>query len=327
MPSGIPINKRALSLRALKGPLSRFFIFSPFILLGASLLRAAAPAEINYQGKLTNASGNPENGSFNMTFRIYNAANGGNQCFQDVRSGVGVVNGVFSVLIGSTITGGIPSHVFLGGTGAPCPDPAVGRWLQVTVGTTDLLPRQKLVAAPYALSVAAGSVGTNEIADGGVDTVDLANGAVTGPKLGPDAVTGDKITDGTIGNADIADGAIADAKISGGISLSKLAGGTANINISGNAGAADGLSGKGIIYLTGSNPTCPGGYSIMMRKWASLTCISPSACSPGNGPSSCSAGGWGQEGLCFHYHNDTSGICQPLPCKSLSWSAVFCVAN
>ncbi len=38
---------------------------------------AAVPHLINYQGRLTDSSGNPLNGSYNLTFRIYDAGNKG----------------------------------------------------------------------------------------------------------------------------------------------------------------------------------------------------------------------------------------------------------
>jgi hypothetical protein len=66
---------------------------------------ADVPNLLNYQGRLTDPSGNPKNGTFTMQFALYDAATGGNQLpsgspWSETQS-VTVTDGVFNVLLGS----------------------------------------------------------------------------------------------------------------------------------------------------------------------------------------------------------------------------------
>ena len=61
----------------------------------------AVPQEINYQGYLTDAEGNPLNGSVSMTFRLYDNLTGGTLLWVEGPSSVTVKEGVFNVVLGS----------------------------------------------------------------------------------------------------------------------------------------------------------------------------------------------------------------------------------
>jgi hypothetical protein len=66
---------------------------------------ADAPNLLNYQGRLTDPSGNPKNGTFSMQFAVFDAESGGNQLptgspWSETQN-VSVTNGVFNVLLGS----------------------------------------------------------------------------------------------------------------------------------------------------------------------------------------------------------------------------------
>lgn len=112
-------------------------------------LFAAAPNFINYQGKLTDDSGVPISVPVNVTFKFYDAPSGGNQIGIDQPINVSPINGVFSTPIS------IPPNLFRD-------YPSV--YLGVKVGNSnEFAQRQQLVAAPYALSVAAGTIGVSEI--------------------------------------------------------------------------------------------------------------------------------------------------------------------
>ncbi len=67
---------------------------------------AQANPQINYQGKLTDSTGVAvANGSYDMEFRLYTAASGGSAIWTETLVGanqVPVVNGLFSVMLGST---------------------------------------------------------------------------------------------------------------------------------------------------------------------------------------------------------------------------------
>jgi hypothetical protein len=94
-----------------------------------------------YQGRLGDA-GQPAGGTYDLTFALFNAAAGGGQ-------------------VGSTIT--VPTTVVTNGLFLAVLDfggnfPGADRWLEISVRTngavafTTLAPRQKLTAAPYAIT-------------------------------------------------------------------------------------------------------------------------------------------------------------------------------
>jgi hypothetical protein len=98
------------------------------------------PQLINYQGKLTDASGNPvANGPYDFTFQIWNAASSGSKLWEETQSGVTVTDGMFNVQLGA--------H----GLAPVIPD-AGSAWLQVIVGATPINQRIRLVSTPYAYS-------------------------------------------------------------------------------------------------------------------------------------------------------------------------------
>ncbi len=113
-------------------------------------LVAAAPTYINYQGKLTNnQTGAPINNvETPVIFNFYDAEKDGNlKHFSQMI--VTPSNGVFSALIP------VPADLFI-------LNPEI--YLAINVNESgDFSQRQRLVAAPYALAVAPGSVGPNEL--------------------------------------------------------------------------------------------------------------------------------------------------------------------
>ncbi|MBN1993529.1 MAG: hypothetical protein JW953_12585 [Anaerolineae bacterium] len=108
----------------------------------------AVPAKtMNYQGYLTDNSGSPLNGSYNMVFSLWDeeAAGAGNREWGDeTHTGVSVSNGIFSVVLGETV----PLD--------PYTDFDEQLYLEIVVnGTT--LPRQTLRAVPYAMGLTSGA--------------------------------------------------------------------------------------------------------------------------------------------------------------------------
>lgn len=95
---------------------------------------------VNYQGRLAAPDGTPKNGTFGMSFTIYDAANGGNLVWgPESHSAVPVTNGLFNVGLGSQTSGGIPTTVWNG-----------DRYLQITVGGETLTPRELIRSVPIA---------------------------------------------------------------------------------------------------------------------------------------------------------------------------------
>ena len=162
---------------------------------------SAVPELINYQGYLTDAGGNPVNGDVAITFRIWDAEVGGTELWSEPHAAVTVTEGVFNVMLGSSvpITAGI-----LGGN---C-------YLGMTIGTdSEMVPRMKVTSAAYAIraryaeSVATGSVTTSALSDTAVTETKIASGAVSNDKLTNGSVTGSKVAAGTLTATHLQDGA------------------------------------------------------------------------------------------------------------------------
>lgn len=116
------------------------------LLLTISSVYAAIPERINYQGYLTDNSGEPITITVSMTFRIYTVASGGTALWTETQS-VTPAEGVFSVVLGST------NALFL--------DYSVNSqyYLGVQIGTdAEMTPRQLIT-----------SVGSSHTADTALD--------------------------------------------------------------------------------------------------------------------------------------------------------------
>jgi len=116
----------------------------------------ARPAKtMNYQGYLTDSSGNPLDGDYDMVFSLWDAeAAGTMEWGTETHNDVPVSNGLFSVVLGETV----PMD--------PWTDFDEQLYLQITVnGTT--MPRQMLRAVPYAmgLTIGASAIGATAQSD------------------------------------------------------------------------------------------------------------------------------------------------------------------
>jgi hypothetical protein len=94
---------------------------------------------ISYQGRVTDSGGTPvADGSYDMQFRIFNAATGGDQKWESGTVPVDVTDGVFDALLGES------------------PQPLIilafdeDYWLQVTFDGVTQSPRQRMVSVGYA---------------------------------------------------------------------------------------------------------------------------------------------------------------------------------
>src|SRR5262245_54986064 len=122
-----------------------------------SVLAATPPALLNYQGVLRDASDKPKNGTFEMTFRFFDADTAGAEILVDAHvtpSGVVVTNGLFNVLLGGgTVTDGSGAGFYTSLDGVFRDYDTV--WLEVQIGAETLAPRTRVVAAPYSLNAGA----------------------------------------------------------------------------------------------------------------------------------------------------------------------------
>jgi hypothetical protein len=153
------------------------------VILVSSAL-ADIPRLISYQGRLTDNSGNPvTDGSYQVRFRVYDAASGGSTLWDNGSVSVTVTNGVFSyVLGGSTV---LPNNLF---------DNSAVRWLGITVGAgTEITPRTQLVAVPYAFHAKNADTASYALAGAGGSSGGWVDGG-TNVYLG---ATGDSVGIGT----------------------------------------------------------------------------------------------------------------------------------
>src|SRR4030066_52434 len=116
----------------------KFFLTAVVFLIFCSAAWADIPKQINFQGILKDSLGNPyPDGNYSITFRIYDAASGGNILWQEGQL-IAISGGLFTHLLGSAIP--IPESVF---------DDSL-RWLGIQVaGNPEITPRRQLVSVPY----------------------------------------------------------------------------------------------------------------------------------------------------------------------------------
>jgi hypothetical protein len=126
----------------------------------ASLATADVPQMINYQGRLTDDSGDPLDTTVSVVFTIYDDSAEGTAKWSETHPSVTVVNGLFNVILGAgSPPVAIHDTVFNG------PD----RYLGITVGSDpELSPRTHLVSAGYSHRVS-----TVDGASGGIISGDV----------------------------------------------------------------------------------------------------------------------------------------------------------
>ncbi|MBS0191809.1 MAG: tail fiber domain-containing protein [Phycisphaerales bacterium] len=139
-------------------------------------LTASAQSSFTYQGRVTD-SGAPMNGTANLQLSLWKDAVSNNIADRigniQSLSGVSISNGVFTVVANSLAEFGV--NPFNG-------DP---RWLQISVNGVPILPRQPLLATPYASGLASGGGAINNSATTrtlsliNLSTSDSASGAST----------------------------------------------------------------------------------------------------------------------------------------------------
>ncbi len=89
---------------------------------------AGIPHQINYQGHLMDTSGTPLTGTYDFTFRVYNAAENGTMMWSEIQTGISVTDGIFNVVLGGI-------HPLDLSFDSPL-------WLELTVDNEAMVPRQ-----------------------------------------------------------------------------------------------------------------------------------------------------------------------------------------
>jgi hypothetical protein len=166
------------------------------LLLAIQTTRAQG-TKFTYQGHLTDG-GTPANGTYDLTFQLWNAPGGGAQTGSTLtNNSVVISNGLF--------TAALDFGAVFNGT---------SYWLQLAVRTngagsfTDVSPRQELTPAPYAIFAEAAPIG-----DGTVTSAKILDGTISSSDLGPNSVNSGHIIDGQVANADLANNAVNSAKV------------------------------------------------------------------------------------------------------------------
>lgn len=183
-----------------------------FFFFGVSVVFAAVPNKISFQGQLTNTMGEPvPDGMYSMQFFLFDAPTGGNQLWnpnngeiQDVT----VTGGIYDVQLGAVQP--LDSGIFDAGTA----------WLEIAIYNVDttawetLSPRQLITASAYSLKAGdADTLAGATASEFATDLHDHEGADITGGTIGAsfidDAIARDaELTWGNIGGipADISDG-------------------------------------------------------------------------------------------------------------------------
>lgn len=131
------------------------------------------PKMINFQGHISDAGG-PISGQLELTFRIYDAASGGNTLWSETRT-ITATEGVYSVQLGETA----PIDFAFNGD----------FWLGVQVtGQSEMNPRYQLLSVPFAyvaqtadssLAVSYDAIDSTRVLNGSLSLADLASGSAS----------------------------------------------------------------------------------------------------------------------------------------------------
>lgn len=100
--------------------------------------QASVPTRVPFQGLLLDSGGTPVTGVVSLEFELFDALLAGASLWSESHPGIAVVDGVYSVDLGATNPLG--AEVFTDGTA----------FLEITVDGETLVPRQQMLAVPYA---------------------------------------------------------------------------------------------------------------------------------------------------------------------------------
>jgi len=109
------------------------------VALATTGILAAVPIVISHQGRLLDSSDHPLTGTYTLTYSIYDVPTGGAPLWTEDHVGVSVVDGLFSVELGSTTP---LSPDVLSGSGGGA---TVTRYLQIQVSGTQFMRLQPAV--------------------------------------------------------------------------------------------------------------------------------------------------------------------------------------
>ena len=135
----------------------------PLALLGYATVASAqtsVPQQLDYEGWLSDLSGNPSTGTHSIQFAIWPGPTGGTTPLWSDTLSVTVVGGLYSATLGTTVGDSFPAALFDGTV----------RYLEITVDGDLLSPREALGSVPYAIlsaGVQGGAVNASSLAVNG----------------------------------------------------------------------------------------------------------------------------------------------------------------
>ncbi|MFH1194658.1 MAG: hypothetical protein V1720_03025 [bacterium] len=158
--------------------MKRVFLSIALFVLTSVFLQGQVPSTMSYQGILADNSGVPvPDGNYNLTFRLYNTANGGSPVWEEGQL-LPVSKGVFNAILGSVIPLALPFDEQY--------------WLGISVSAGDeLTPRIRLTAGAYCFIA-------QTVVDEGITANKIANGEITSEKLAPETFSLLPVAYGTI---------------------------------------------------------------------------------------------------------------------------------
>lgn len=134
------------------------------LVLSPATALTQVPQSLSYQGRLMKADGDPETGSTQFGFAVFDVQTGGAALWSE-RQSLALTDGYYSTAIGTTTP--LTADVFSG-----------HRWIELSVEGTPLAPRQPIGSVPFALvanSISGGTVSASSATVGG--NVGIATGS------------------------------------------------------------------------------------------------------------------------------------------------------
>ena len=139
------------------------------LLVVAGTAEGAPPQDATYQGLLLDSVGDPLVGPVNIEVGIWDSLVGGTLLYGETHSSVALEDGVFNLLLGtgSVLVGSFDAELFV----------AQNRYLEVTVNTEVLVPRQPFSSVAYSLRSDESEAAAYAATAGDADTVDGSHAA------------------------------------------------------------------------------------------------------------------------------------------------------
>lgn len=237
--------------------LSVLFLLSTFTIV------LAQPSTLSLQGVLRDQTGAAvSDGNYTLVFNIYSAATGGSSLWSETQTGVQVVNGVFSVRLGSVTSIGSLNFT-------------QQYWVGIKVGSSgaaELLPRIELTAVPYAFALKGGEnvlAGSGNVGIGTLSPQEKLHVSGNVRIMGNMGVGTNSTTYklDVSGNSNVT----GDLRVTGNVNAASLSGADNNLTINGSVSMAGQLNGKPRVFGKRDMPGFLGLPAILSQTIASFT--------------------------------------------------------